>query len=464
MSSSNINVEQPSQSSLVKISGFNWGGLMEESWGRKPALFKNAFGGPIWELQIFFDMLLELREALLRGKSANVIFFDQGNYATFGGITSPRLRSPLEELLPTPEELELKTYLNRLTSDPRYAEFGIFIESAHEFVSIWRPITEILDKIYRYIDLPRVPLNTDVWIGNYKHTPIGAHKDPLDNMMFMVEGKRRIRLWDDPLWRELVDVEHDRQPFRDYEALTGQSITFELEAGDLLYWPASYWHVGEGMGDYSVSINIDFMSPVNDYRIHPLARKTLDALLDKAADYLGDVPPDSSPSLTRARQAVSLTAAQNIPAEIPKSIEAIKRVLTDENELDLVLQAQWLERCSAYGFSTAPSMLPRSKLSAEQLLAADTNFPILWASVGERLIVACCGQSKVCPWTGSLLNALELLGDGQPVLVRSIIDACQVSEGLSDKAAQLSDTELVLEVLEDLVSMRGLRIITRRLA
>jgi 50S ribosomal protein L16 3-hydroxylase len=458
MPNGTVNVDQPSRSTLGKISEFDWGRLMAESWGRKPALFKNAFAGPIWELQIFFDMLLELRSAVERGKPANVIFFDQSGSAIFGGITSQRLKSSLETLLPTSEEPDLKTYLDRLTRDPKYAEFGIFVESAHEFVPIWRPISKILDQIYHYIDLPRVPLNTDVWIGNYKQTPIGAHKDPLDNMMLMVSGTKRIRLWDDPFWREMVDVEHDRQPFRDYGALISQSITFELEAGDLLYWPASYWHVGEGGSDYSVSINIDFMSPVRDYRIHPLARKALDALLENAAGLLGDAPPDSPPSTTRARPAMSRAVAQNIPTEVVKSVEAIKQVLANEDDLYLILQTQWLERCSAYGFNTAPPALPRRKLSVEEEVTADPNFPILWTIVGERLVFACCGKSKVVPLTSVLPNILELVSSGQPTSISSIIAVCQMLGDPANGEARPPAPEIVLETLEALVSMRGLKV------
>src|SRR5690606_8112723 len=146
-------------------------------------------------------------------------------------------------LLPEQKEKSLAAWQRRLQADPRFRTFGLFVNRAQTHRPFWSAMREVLRVLGRHVAAPTSPLNTDIFIGNYRRTTFGVHRDRLDNLMFMVKGRRTMRLWSDEVWRARTGTESPDATVQEYEAYLDCAETFELHAGDVLYWPAETWHV-----------------------------------------------------------------------------------------------------------------------------------------------------------------------------------------------------------------------------
>jgi len=45
-----------------------------------------------------------------------------------------------------------------------------------------------------------------------------------------------------------------------YRQFLDGATTLEGTAGDLIYWPSSYWHIGEPVGGFSITLNVGMFS------------------------------------------------------------------------------------------------------------------------------------------------------------------------------------------------------------
>ncbi len=105
----------------------------------------------------------------------------------------------------------------------------------------------------------------NAFLGSYRKTPFGYHLDPHHEAVFqyVVHGSRRVRFWDglsltddDADW---VEDSNDRvAPPLEAKA------AFDLEPGDLVFWPGTYVHGFEMDGrSLALSMVIDRTSPRN---------------------------------------------------------------------------------------------------------------------------------------------------------------------------------------------------------
>src|SRR5262249_47585059 len=73
-----------------------------------------------------------------------------------------------------------------------------------------------------------------------------------DNFMFAVDGLKRIRAWPDAFFRGKPDLTNRL----DYERYNADSVVLDARPGEIIYWPASYWHIGEEVGGPTIAISL----------------------------------------------------------------------------------------------------------------------------------------------------------------------------------------------------------------
>ncbi|MGW2035227.1 JmjC domain-containing protein [Streptomyces sp. NPDC001811] len=144
---------------------------------------------------------------------------------------------------------------------------------------------------------------TTLFHGTYEHSPVGFHKDRFATFLFGLRGRKRMRFWPRRPWDEPVSTKTD------YARHIAASVPAEVGPGELLYWPADYYHVGgSATAAAATSVNVgiprdehhtgyeleDLLADLDPARV--AGRGGLDTLLGTT-----DGPPDRARPRDRRR-------------------------------------------------------------------------------------------------------------------------------------------------------------------
>ena len=130
--------------------------------------------------------------------------------------------------------------------------YSLVIHGMHGFDRrMWTRQRTFHAGLWDRVGLPSTGAITTLFHGTYESSPVGVHKDRFATFMYVLSGRKRMRLWPRRPWS------HDATTVTDYREHLAESIVIDAAAGDLAYWPSSYYHVGENLGDEpATSINV----------------------------------------------------------------------------------------------------------------------------------------------------------------------------------------------------------------
>lgn len=214
--------------------------------------------------------------------------------------------------------------------------------------AVWAAARAAFAPLWQRIGMPLSGAITTLFHGDYEATPIGVHKDRFSTLLFQLAGRKRMRFWPARPWSEPVAT------IADYRAYLASSFAVEVGPGDLLYWPASYYHVGESAGGVATSVNVGI--PIGEHRAAHVAGELL-GMID--ADL-----PESARRSTRLRAGRAaplvggaITADGRLPARLPAALRSalaeVQRV-TAPDALAAHTRALWRARVAAGGFEPVP--------------------------------------------------------------------------------------------------------------
>lgn len=93
--------------------------------------------------------------------------------------------------------------------------------------------------------------NAVVFAGNYDFTPVGVHTDSEPIVQAVISGRKRAYFWSPEVWERAP--RNAKEPDR----YLSEAQVFELEAGDLVYWPEGQYHIFKSL-ELSTAISIGF--------------------------------------------------------------------------------------------------------------------------------------------------------------------------------------------------------------
>ena len=165
----------------------------------------------------------------------------------------------IDRFLPTVADRSIAGWSARVAAQLKGRTFGFVVDDYHVHDElIWRRLRQFVRGLYGVTGLPGEQAKATLFLGNYARTPFGLHRGRSDNFMFAVDGIKRIRAWPDAFFRDKPDLTNRL----DYERYNPESVVLEARPGDVIYWPASYWHIGEDAGGPSIAISLAlFMDP-----------------------------------------------------------------------------------------------------------------------------------------------------------------------------------------------------------
>lgn len=341
--------------------------------------------------------------------------------------------------LPRSGERTFDAYARRLAEVAGGRRHALIVNRLHRFdAGLWRRERDWFAPLWARTGLPSGSAITTLFHGDYEHSPIGVHKDRFATFLFVLSGRKRMRFWPRRPWREAVTT------VLDYAAYLSASFAVDVGPGEALYWPASFYHVGETVGAgtaTSVNVGIPREEQHRRYDVDDLLPATPSSSTPRRVS----VPV--SACVVVATDA-ACTAAIETPPVWREAVADLRRRCASRT---LATQARrtTLARYGAGGFEPLPPPAARPVLRPGDRLRRVPGAPLLWsAAVGAPVLVGANGHVAETALDARIVAQLaDRLGDGRERSVRTLLSLA------GDAAARPA----LRALLQDLVAWRALR-------
>lgn len=402
-----------------------WDAFVTRHWDRHPVLVRNATARPPFtEDEAFVAAAAGCAGPTPAGQPHFTVGRDQQQDVT---PYLPRATGhPVR-----PSDGSFDAYDKRLADQLGGRRYALLVSLLHcHAFPLWQRETAFFAPLWERVGLPGSSAITTLFHGNYENSPVGVHKDRFATFMYVLRGRKRMRFWPGRPWTEPVTSMLDYDPYRE------QSLAVDAEAGDLLYWPATFYHVGEVADDGTAggatdrpatSVNVGI--PREQHR----AEFDLQRFLDPRAAQALPLPPppephspepllapdDSTPEGSGAR------GVRDLPDALGAALERL-RAGTTAPAVQRREAAMSLECWTGGGFLPAPPPVPvedAPPLPAQARVRART--PVRWADCGEVRLYAAHGHVAATDLPGAQLAALLDRLDS-PTPVPGGVDAAEV--------------------------------------
>ena len=376
-----------------------WSHFVTHRWGRIPFVMKKPLPQPLATTQEVFLATRHAADQFRAGGSSVRIRF----YMEDGFSLEP------EPYLPDSNDHSAKAYAARVTEKINGRCFGLVLNGFQAYdAELWRRVREFLRGLLTELSIQPM-VEGVLFFGNYDKTPRGIHKDPVDIFLFVIEGRKKMYLWPEEFFQE---GDHDPRLDSDFAVLRRDAIVLEGEPGDVIYWPSSYWHVGESVGGLSLSLSL---------ALKPLQPSS--EILDHLKQYIEEFVTASLDEGKFPTTPEELEESAAMIARVTKlALKALQKA-NRESDFAEAIQVSWLDRLTASGSDPVPPPLPLKALADEAFVQGSPEYPILWIPVADHhLACSANGHAFTVPADPKIIKLLERLNSGETLQVKTLIE------------------------------------------
>jgi len=234
-----------------------------------PAEFWPRFIERFWEREAT-TLLYPAEQPLMSDAEALAIYRGLGERFRAGGdadidlyVENGLLKSDVGRNLPAAGDRDIAGYQARVTEQLGGRRFSLVTNSVRkESREHFRRVKAFTRGLFELIGKDAGWLGADIFLSNTLKTAFGVHRDSASNFSYIVSGRKRMLVWPYEVFagrRDQRCAGPKRNVFIDdlnYDAYRSQATVLEGGAGEMLYWPASYWHVSESTGQPSLVFNV----------------------------------------------------------------------------------------------------------------------------------------------------------------------------------------------------------------
>ncbi|MFF0837744.1 MULTISPECIES: JmjC domain-containing protein [unclassified Streptomyces] len=390
---------------------FSWSTLMERYWDRRPVLFRSVAPAPFTAPEVF--------RAAVRGCATGGAGTPMPPNVQFTVDTVQR--DGADGALPAGGDGAFDAYDARLAARLDDRRYALVVNGFHAFdAALWSRERAFFAPLWQIVGLPLTGAITTLFHGTYEHSPVGVHKDRFATFLFGLRGRKRMRFWPRRPWDEPVSTKTD------YAHHIAASVPAEVSPGELLYWPADYYHVGESAtAAPATSVNVGI--PRDE---HHTGYELEDLLADlDPARLAGRGGLDTLLGTTDA----PLTAPGPAPGGVlapalPEALTTVARALYDFAD-PVALRGRVavlsLRRWTAGGFEPVPPAAAPRPLRDADRLRGDPQAPVLWAPDPDTgTLCAANGHETRTPLAPDEVRRLTRAPSGpDPVAVGALLRA-----------------------------------------
>jgi len=405
--------------------------FVRKFWEKLPVLFSQPLAAPLISPEEVFLGIVNAADQFRAGDEEIPLRFY---------IENAQLTADVGKHLPALADRTTTGYAKRISRMLGGRRFALIAQNFQAFApDAFLRFKEFLHGLSGFIDLPREETKATVFLGNYRKTPAGLHAGASSNFKFIVEGRKRMRLWPDQYLRGKEGADGTT----DYARFVHAATSLVGKPGDVIYWPSDNWHIGEPVGGLAVSVSLALFvhkrsSMLRSAREHAIAQT--EALMEDP--------------VTASRHATLNRRASAIPKATRQTLAAFRRAI-EGPELARAIKAELLNQATGFGFSQVPPPSPHRRLRSDAVVQADSKYPIQWLR-GEpgEFICSANGHAFSLFAHPAVLVLFARLNRGEPCHVQSLIDRYAESarvDGAYDSAARE-----IRALLEKLCGLRAL--------
>ena len=400
-----------------------WANFVEQHWEKAPLVIKRPFDSHLATPEEFFDALVEAGNDYRKdGGSARVAVERKAQLRL--NVENAQVMTDIERYIPGANDGSVEGYVNRVTSQLAGRPFELI---AHQFqaysISLWMRMRDFFRGLYEFTGIPAEKSEAVVFLRNHAQTSFGLHKDDASVFMFILAGRKKIFAWP----YERFAAKGNLFCTVDYEPFLDDAIVLEGEPGDIIYWPSSYWHVGESSGEWSASISLGLRlnyQPFADVVRH---------LIRLVSDRPGGAPRVNTYSFdpNSLRQ-----SAIDMPVEIKTALDALREI-SSSADIEQAHKLAWLNRVTGFGFLKVPPPLPPRTLGDDEVVYTRAEYPIVWLPWSDGQIACSAnGHSFMLKESDDVIKMIERLNTGSAYRVNDLIQESAGSSVLLKKVLE----------------------------
>ncbi|HET7293933.1 MAG TPA: cupin-like domain-containing protein [Vicinamibacteria bacterium] len=284
-----------------------------------------------------------------------------------------------EDLLPSDADGGLRSFCRRLDDRNERDWYLYQPDGVQQWnPALWHRAVELLRPILEHVGgLPPGGIRFELFLGRYSRTVTGVHRDEADGLAFVALGPKRLYFWPRETFEDRwasPDRTHFQTGVWGFERYLDSAIVVEADAGDIIYWPRGYYHVGASPDHWSGMVTLSLWWQASAQRA---VQAVVDTLLSR----------DGVPAAYPLDFGDLASAAASLPTALRDASGAARRAL--EAHWDDALSDAWARVVTGYGFLTTP---------APQLVAGSraaryfVRHPIAVVEVAGRPVVFACGH------------------------------------------------------------------------
>jgi hypothetical protein len=330
-------------------------------WGREVRLFRRPFSKPLANDAEFWEVLKGWAREVRAGRCL------------------VQTRWIEENLLPSDADVDLASFCRRVDSlGPE--DWCLYQADGAQAWSplLWHRLTELVRPVIARVGgLPPGGMMLDLFLGRYDRTGTGIHRDEADVLAFVTRGPKRLYFWPrdrfEGRWAT-PDRSHFQTGIWSYEKHLDSALVVEAEAGDVIYWPRDYFHIGASPDHWSGMLTLTMWWQAS---AQGAVRYVVNALCQ--ADGAAVVYPlelDALPAGARSLPPALRDAADS-------ALSTLNARWGDR------LAETWARAATAYGFVTPPGRLPVARADGDRYRV---RHPIALVEIGGRRHVFACGH------------------------------------------------------------------------
>lgn len=364
---------------------FDWETFARKYWNRAPVLYTNLADPPFVPDEVFTAATNASRRAV--------------------NLTIGRFQQDIPDAyLPTHDDGDFDGYIDRVAKQLDGQPYALMVNGFHIFDwAMWKRQRRFYRGLWQQIGVPATSAITTLFHGNYESSPVGVHKDRFATFMFALRERKRMRFWAQRPWTENVST------VLKYQEYLPSSFAVDVEPGQMLYWPSSYFHVGEsGDGPPATSVNVGV--PVDghraiyelpkfykDYDLEMLVSESMESYLPSLDVAMTSPGPDEDGVLT-----------SSVPDAMSGAVSALIEPLSGARLTDRAAQRS-VACVTAGGYEPVPALLEPCALPDDRRVRMGEDEVCAWTPTSNGTMV--CGVNGRVVETALTSDQLEVIVD-----------------------------------------------------